>query len=383
MVLRLKQFLLCLVVLPLLPQVGLGQTGGALPSIEGRYFEVVGTDYRSVSYVNELGTHVVEVCSRYLQPSAEDFPQAIFVALRPEDRVEFEGDYLIRRGDRGSVSLDIRWEASLTQETLCRALVEAYAIRYAIFNYGPNAATRVRFWAVSALAAQSYLSLRPAQQVSYIEACRQDGVPALAPLLQLALADAPFGTRSGRLGYWVSMSLQQLGFDRAGVGDFIEKAIAGMDVSVELESLLQPTDVELEKVSLENWWQWQVGELLRLDYEACETMFVSLDWLTQMADFEAYRNAGGELGNLRTLWSQREDAALRSILSARGEIIRLRLQRVNPAYYNAAQSLGALYETVLVAERMDAFIHALVAYLRDWEDTKRLHLQIQELLGQQ
>ena len=163
----------------------------------------------------------------------------------------------------------------------------------------------------------------------------------------------------------------------------MEKAIAGFDVSVELESLLQPTDAEFEKVSLENWWQWQVGELLRLEHEACETMAVSLGWLTQMADFEAYRNAGGELGNLRTLWSQREDEALRSMLSARGEIIRLRLQRVNPAYYNAAQSLGALYETVLVAERMDAFIHALVAYLSDWEDTKRLHLQTDELLSRQ
>jgi hypothetical protein len=69
-------------------------------------------------------------------------------------------------------------------------------------------------------------------------------------------------------------------------------------------------------------------------------------------------------------------------LSARREIIRLRLERVNPAYFNAARSLGALYET-LETERESEFSHALTAYLTDWLDTIDLHTETQESLDNQ
>ncbi len=80
------------------------------------------------------------------------------------------------------------------------------------------------------------------------------------------------------------------------------------------------------------------------------------------------------------LWTHRADEALRAVLAARQQIIALRLERVNPAYFNAAQSLGALYETTLQTERRFEFIHAFTAYLSDWEDTKRLHEKAHELL---
>jgi len=41
--------------------------------------------------------------------------------------------------------------------------------------------------------------------------------------------------------------------------------------------------------------------------------------------------------------------------------------------------LGALYETSLQATRRFDFIHAFTAYLSDWEDTKRMHRQINQL----
>ena len=80
------QFLLCL-VLGLLPRFGVAQPSESLDFVEGRYFEVVGTDNRSVSFVNTLGEHVVELCASYLQVGSHEFPQRIFVALRPEEHV--------------------------------------------------------------------------------------------------------------------------------------------------------------------------------------------------------------------------------------------------------------------------------------------------------
>ena len=73
------------------------------------------------------------------------------------------------------------------------------------------------------------------------------------------------------------------------------------------------------------------------------------------------------------LWEHRDDVGLRETLQARLELIRLRVVQVNPAYFNAARSLGALYETALEAEKEFEFIRALAFYLRDFEDTKRMH----------
>lgn len=100
-----------------------------------------------------------------------------------------------------------------------------------------------------------------------------------------------------------------------------------------------------------------------------------------MENFDAYLASGGHLNDLMELWTYRHDEALRSILSARCEIIRLRIERVNPAYFNTALSMGALYETVLEAENKHEFVSAVVTYLNDWEDTKRLHARVDELLS--
>ena len=375
-----RTLLLIGLIVALLPLACMGQSSGRLASIEGRYFEVVGTDQRSVSFANALGSHVVEVCAGYLHAGSHAFPQRIFVALRPDDRVDFEGDYRIRIGDRGAVTLDFRWEVSLAFETVCRAFAEAYVVRYSNFNYGPEANERVRFWAVSALGAQSYLSLRPAQKVQYIQQVRDSGLPEVSQLLELDLSAAEQSQVVSRLGYWVLFALRERGLNRSDLGFLLDQAIAGMNVAEALETVIQPAAPDQSAVTLEAWWQSQTNTLLSLDYDQYETMDVSRDWIDELADFDTYRAAGGELGNLRTLWTHRNDAALRSVLMARSEIIRLRLERVNPAYFNAARSLGALYETTLEAGQPHEFIHAFASYLSDSEDTKRLHEQTQELL---
>jgi hypothetical protein len=373
------QLFVCL-VLGLLPLLGVAQRGEKLAFVEGRYFEVVGTDHRSVSFANTLGEHVVELCMSYLRAGRHDFPQRIFVALRPENRVEFDGEYQIQIGARGQVSLDFRWEAALSFETVCRALTEAYIVRYANFNYGPGASDRIRFWAVSALGSQCYLKLRPAQQSQYIEEARESGLLNVSSLLAEDLARGRENGLSPRQGYWVLYALRQRGLRRAEVGALLDQAIAGRDVSVAVGAAIQPTDADQQTITLEAWWQSQMVAYLSQDIEHYENLDVSRAWIEDLANLDAYRASGGELGNLMELWTHRADEALRAVLAARQQIIALRLERVNPAYFNAAQSLGALYETTLQTERRFEFIHAFTAYLSDWEDTKRLHEKAHELL---
>ncbi len=373
------QFFLCL-VLGLLPRFGVAQTSETLDFVEGRYFEVVGTDNRSVSFVNTLGEHVAELCATYLQVGSHEFRQRIFVALRPVEHVEFDGDYQINTGARGQVSLDFRWEATLKLETVCRALTEAYIVRYANFNYGVEASEHIRYWVMSALGSQSYLSLRPAQQGQYIQEARQAPLLKVTSLLSLKWGLGREGELSPRQGYWVLYAMRQRGLLRSDVGVLFDRAVAGMDVSVALELAIQPTDADQQASTLDRWWQRQMADYLAQETEYYESLDASRVWIAELANFDTYRASGGELENLMGLWTQRDNQTLRAILAARREIIALRMERVNPAYFNSAQSLGALYETALESNRRFEFIHAFTTHLSDWENTKRLHDMTDELL---
>jgi hypothetical protein len=373
------QLFLCL-VLGLLPRFGMAQRSESLDFVEGRYFEVVGTDNRSVSLVNELGEYAVELCESYLEVGSHEFPQRIFVALRPKQHVEFDGAYQISTGPRGQVSLNFRWQAALDLETVCRALTEAYIVRYANFNYGPGASQRIRYWAMSALGSQSYLSLRPAQQGQYIQAARQAGLLKLSSLLSLEWGVGREGELSPQEGYWVLYALRQRGMLRSDMGVLLDRAVAGHDVSVALREAIQPIEADQQSSTLDEYWQRQMVEYLSQDTEHYESLDASRVWIAELANFDIYRSSGGALNNLMGLWTQRDNQALRAILTARREIIALRLERVNPAYFNSAQSLGALYETVLNSNRRFEFIHAVTTYLGDWEDTKRLHDMTDKLL---
>ena len=358
-----------------------GQSKRAFTFVEGRYLEVIGMDHRSVSFANSLGAHVIELCARYLLAGSPQFPQRIFVALRPQGHVEFDGNYQLQLGARGQVRLDFRWEASLQMETMCHAFAEAYILQYVTFNYGPGASDRIRFWPVSALGAQSYLNLRPAQQVDYVRTARTAGVFELSALLGFDRDTAAVNACSPRQGYWVLQALRQQGLTQHEISALLVQAVAGHDVSDLIEGMIQLSAEDPVPISLAAWWQGQMLTYMSKDYEYYDCLDRSRAWTEELVDFQAYRAAGGQLNNLMDLWAQRSDEALRTVIKARREIIILRMERVNPAYFNAAQSLGALYEIMLEAEQKFEFIHALNAYLTDWEDSKRLHDKTHQLLN--
>ena len=380
MQMRFLRLLVCCSMVALLPLDSLAQSADRLVSVVGRHFEIVGTDQRSVSCANTLGSRVADLCKTYLRSGSHTFSQSIFVALRPDDRVDFEGDFRVRLGERGRVTLDFRWDESLTLETACRAFAEAYAVRYAHSNYGPETPARVRFWAVSALGTQSYLSLRGAQKVQYQQDARHSDFSALTPMLDLDLSSAAQSQVTPWFGYWLWLALRESGLSRPDVGVLLDQAIAGMNVTEALKTLIAPGTPDSASINLETWWRTQTNVLLSRDYDQCERMEVSRDWIAELANFEGYRAVSGPFENLKSLWTHRNDEALRSVLSARRQIIRLRLERVNPAYFNAARSLGALYETTLETDRAHEFLHALAAYITDWLDTIDLHNKTQGLL---
>jgi hypothetical protein len=119
--------------------------------------------------------------------------------------------------------------------------------------------------------------------------------------------------------------------------------------------------------------------LLEREYEVVESMEETRIWMSAVSNFDApiQTEAGVLQVNLRTLWKHRDSEALIELVEARYEILRLRMLRANPAYFNAAHSLGSLFEVLLQDGPSHKFVHALAVFLSDMEDAKAMQEAIQ------
>lgn len=343
-------------------------------SLSNAQFETVGLDFRSVSYLDELSLFIVQIAERHLEGESLDFPLPILVSLRPEEHVDFEGNYRIRIAERGAVHLDIRWEASLSLEQTCRALVEALVVQYAVFNLGPDSLSQIRAWPVEALSTEVYLALRPAMFVELLADTQVDQNSSLTVVSEEMLSGAK---RDSSAGYWLMQVINAQSTSQSIDRDIFRAAVAGADVEGALVSAFLPNEL----TTGQDWWAGEMKSLLGRDYEALESMQISRAWIEPLTRFDqVIELETGEVQlNLRSLWTHREDPLVRSLIQARYEILRLRISRVNPAYFNTARSLGLLYESLLKESAYHTYVHTLAVFLSDWEDTKDMQAKLNEL----
>lgn len=358
------------------------QAAPSLRSARNEHFEIVGLDVRSVNYVNELSLFATDISGRYLDRGGMAFPLPILVSLRPDEHANFPGDYQIRLATRGSVELDIRWEDSMTLERSCRALAEALLTQYALFNHGPEAVGMLRFWTVDALAREIYISLRPGGLVILLDRTRGREASPISALLE-ATASSP--EAADRYGYWLLETMQSAGLARSEVGRLFRQAIAGIDAEGALAAAVQPAEPTAEPLPLQTWWRGQLSAILAREYEVVETMEASRLWLSALARFNTplTLDSGEVQLNLRSIRTHRDNTEVREWVRARYEILRLRMARVNPAYYNPARSLGVLFEALLREAPPHEYLHALTLYLSDWEDAKAMEQVVEEKLQQE
>lgn len=344
-----------------------------IATAENAQFEVVGLHTRSVSYVEDLSDYVVEIAARYLDREAMQFPQRILVSLKPEDYVDFEGNYIVRIGERGFVNLDIRWEASLSLLTTCRALSDALLVRYSIFNYGESAPEALPQWPAAAIGTRAYMSLRPAQSRRLADWLDITATPTVEALFQRRWN----GPERDANGYALLLAMQASGVERRAIRSLMAQSIAGVDVVPVLTQLIQSGGPTTESVELNDWWRVSLQQLLEPAEELMETMAASRQWIGALADFS---DADIDEMNLKQIWNERETEAVRDLIEARYELLKLRIIWVNPAYFNAARSLGALFETYLLGDRRHMYMHRLASFLGDFEDAKVLEEAVSKAL---
>lgn len=350
-----------------------GKNGLSLITTEGTHFDIVGVQRQSVNFVENLNERLLIVCKRYLKAQPEFFPQRVLVALRPADQVTFDGAYRIEHKEGGFVRVDFRWDESLSYPTLCYALMEAYLTRYAIYHYGKEGPDQVKAWVVAALGTQLYVGLRPSVYVGWSEALAEGGTPEGPSLSDTAAAIR--GSDPSLSPYLLLLAMRNWSISKDQIARICESAVAGKNVHSMLELAIQPKDPNLDRLTIFDWWIGSTNDLLVSRLGRYESLDASRAWINELTNFDAFRETDTTIENLRSLWKYRQEPMIQETLRARRELIRIRLEQVNPAYFNSAVGLGALYETLLESEQVHEFIFALTTYLSEFEDTKRLHVE--------
>ena len=359
------------------------QSQSGLRSMGNDHFDVVGLHLRSVSYVNELSAFSIQIAERYLSIKGLAFPSNILISLRPEANVDFKGDYRIRIAERGSVQLDLLWEDSMTLERTCYAISEALLVQYSIYNYGFEAPSKICLWTISALANDIYLTLRPAKFADLLKASRGIEVSELNEIIE--------PSRSGLVapsaaGYWLLLTMKSGSLDRPVIRSLFQQAIAGIGIEETLAAAISASQPNAELLTVQTWWEQQLSLILGQEYEVVETMEVSREWLAALGRFdsrlilESQESAEEYKLDLRSIWTHRAKYEVRELVKARYEILLLRISRINPAYYNTALSMAALFESILNDELAHKYLYSLTIYLSDWIDAKQMHESLEKII---
>ena len=359
------------------------QSVSGLRSLSNDHFDVIGLHMRSVSYVTELSAFSVQIAERYLPREGLTFPSNILISLRPGEHVDFLGDYRIRFAERGSIQVDLRWEDSMTLERSCYAISEALLVQYAIYNYGTKAPDKIRSWTIDALANDVYISLRSAEFADLLKVAQEMDVPQLTEILEPSRST--FAVPSAG-GYWLLQIMKSGTLGRPVSRSLFQQAIAGIDIEGALTAAIESRRPAAELLPLQTWWVQELSLMFDQEYEVVETMGVSRDWLSKLGRFDIPLILGLQPANeelkldLRAIWTHRAIPKVQELVQARYEILRLRMARVNPAYYNSALSLGKLFEGILNDESSHKYLHSLTMYLSEWVDAKEMQDSLENIL---
>ena len=338
------------------------------------YFEVAGTERASVYRVGELGREAVRMCEQYLDLLPPNFPQRITVLLDPDYSAvpgAEESDLTIEEG--GFVTLRIQWNAETELRAVCHAITEALLVRAVYYRYGRSGVDQISAWVIAGLAEKLFLRLRPSLIESYKGEFRELEATAMNRAMR-----ARWGSECDSItAYALVESVDFLIPKHTAASQILEAALVGVPVEKELKLLqseINPANPDAA------WWEAGVEALHRRSDGSVDSMEESRQWLEALARMDAFRDALN-IRNLRELGVQRVDANVRAVIAERRRAILNSMLRVNPLYYNTAQSLGRFYEQILFEEPGYRRTRTLIDYLNDWNAALRMQALAERALN--
>lgn len=345
---------------------------------ENRHFQIVGRDAPSVAYISQLSSFIAESVLVELADPRYDNSRTVLVQLNEVSPGGTQA-YSVQISQLGFVTLSIYWQDKLDLYSTIEGLVCGFIQAYGYASYGALYSVPVpaNAWIIQALASNAYVQLRPKMARSfYLEA---EGAPFNFLLFEgrfgNSLESHPMAAQSFALYRWMKKQSLSAGNKQK----IIRSALQGIG---SLENLLGHCSVESKTAFLEIW-----KAFLQQEQAKYRGQFFDLNrskvWLESLASFsEISFETDTQFEDLRvqSLWSQRESPEFRRTLEARIELITMALSRINPLYYNAAQSLALSYQTLLDAEYKWELLYYFADYLQAMDRAQELHAQITEAL---
>jgi len=141
-------------------QVLLASSETKLVTSENDYFEIIGTDLRSVSFLNDLSVFTASVILNELSFSFKDPPRKVLGRLREFDDVD---SYSCPISEDGSITLNFNWNESLSLEQAIEGITIAFIQSYCFSNFGNQFLdqTIYKAWSIQCLSALVEIRLRP------------------------------------------------------------------------------------------------------------------------------------------------------------------------------------------------------------------------------
>ncbi len=365
----------------------IGLSAGNLPENDlaysaNRYFDIVGEETRSVHYIQQLTELISEKVLSELDESDCDLARKILVQLYPfsnsanppnaTDKVTLL-PYTLTISDLGFVTASFNWQESLGLYTCIEGIVAAFIQAYGYATYG-NIFLELcpsKGWYIQGIAADIYLALRPkvsslvyekAASLSIAKSSSYRGAFKLPSSNFDDIEDSNLlGNPTSYVWYrWIKEMPLNPNLRRT----VFNKAIRGEDSLGYLWNALDLRDgwiLEEEfKTFLDKKRREKQGPFMDLE--------ISMVWLESIGDLSSLEfNSLPDIKdlNLSNLWRYRKNTEVIDLIKARMELLSLALNRINPVYFNAAQSLILTFERIIRGEAQWESLYYLSNYLEE------------------
>ena len=360
------------VLLLLFFQVHLIASETSVFTSENKYFEIIGSDLKSVSFINDLSLFVADTIQSELSDAFDDPPRKVLIRLRKFKDII---DYKCTISDQGYITLNFNWVDSLKLEHAIEGLTFAFLQSYCFSNFGNRFLDQsiYKAWSVRTLSAIVELRLRP-RLANYFYAIPANALSedffTLSFLPRESFNHSEL-SKSEALMFW--KVLKQIDLSSYQRRSLLIHALKGNDSLPNLNTIIRQHYKD-PSLNFHELFGQVVRTFSQNPIQRYETLKKSKDWLNSMT--ELHIAGTEETVTLHQLWETRSDASIQALIEARLQLLSLVINRVNPVYYNALQSLALVYQTLLVSENeWDTYLY-LSDFLKEFDQAQAIHQRV-------
>ncbi len=297
----------------------------------------------------------------------ESFSSPVLVRLVPALDWSGSAPFRVLVETGGLVSVRIRWEETIPEDFVRRALVQALLMRLAVHLHGVSPRLAAPLWLEHACVGWWRTHAEPAQLDAVKQVSAKSRPPALSALLDWQRGEAePADLRNGAL--WL-LGLVQSDTGRGGEWPALLKRLVAGDPAASAfgEILAGRFGNETER---ELWWQTGWHQLRRArvlpSLEAAE----SRAELATLARFVFLQHDTERMTPLAEVLAHSSEPEVETELKQRAAALARMLPVLHPFYRNAGLSLGEVL--ALRATTPERCAAAVAAFEDDWRDAREI-----------